>query len=127
MATVHDTRAGRAADTAAPADQAMRWLRDAFERGDYARGDRLPAERELCARAGVSRTTMRPVLAQLAAEGVISLAGRNITIQSGASDDIYGFARMDRHAARLVGDDGKLLFDMETLRITARSALIDVL
>ena len=81
---------------------------------------RTDALHEALARAPISDDALMALL-------VISLAGRNITIQSGASDDIYGFARMDRHAARLVGDDGKLLYDMETLRITARSALIDVL
>ncbi|WID99920.1 ParB/RepB/Spo0J family partition protein (plasmid) [Bosea vestrisii] len=58
---------------------------------------------------------------------VLALAGRNISIQSGASDDVHGFARMQRHAVRLVSDDGKLAFDMDTLRIAARSALIDAL
>ncbi|HQS45138.1 MAG: plasmid partitioning protein [Rhizobiales bacterium 24-66-13] len=81
---------------------------------------RTDALHEALARAPISDDALMALL-------VISLAGRNITIQSGASDDIYGFARMDRHAARLVGDDGKLFYDMETLRIAARSALIDVL
>ncbi|RUV66100.1 plasmid partitioning protein, partial [Mesorhizobium sp. M5C.F.Cr.IN.023.01.1.1] len=58
---------------------------------------------------------------------VLALAARNISIQSGASDDVYGYARMDRHAVRLVDEDGKLAHDMETLRSAARSALIDAL
>jgi len=58
---------------------------------------------------------------------VLALAGRNISVQSGASDDVYGFARMERHAVQLVDGDGKLTFDRDTLRVAARSALIDVL
>jgi len=81
---------------------------------------RTDALHEALARAPISDDALMALL-------VISLAGRNITIQSGASHDIYGFARMDRHAACLVGDDGKLFYDMETLRIAARSALIDIL
>ncbi len=81
---------------------------------------RTDALHEALARAPISDDALMALL-------VLGLAGRNISIQSGASDDIYGFARMDRHATRLVGDDGKLFYDMETLRIAARSALIDVL
>ena len=81
---------------------------------------RTDALHEALARAPIEDDTLMALL-------VLGLAGRNITIQSGASDDIYGFARMDRHAVRLVGDDGKLFYDMETLRAAARSALIDVL
>jgi ParB/RepB/Spo0J family partition protein len=81
---------------------------------------RTDALHEALAHAPISDDALMALL-------VLSLAGRNISIQSGASDDICGFARMDRHAARLVGDDGKLSCDMETLRTVARSALIDVL
>lgn len=76
MATAQQTDTARSQDAPSPADRALKWLRDAFEAGDYAPGDRLPAERELCELTGVSRTTIRPVLAQLEAAGVISLAGR---------------------------------------------------
>jgi len=58
---------------------------------------------------------------------VLALAGRNITVASGAGDDVYGFARMERHAVRLVADDGTLAQDMVTLRSAARAALIDAL
>ncbi|OYY61063.1 MAG: plasmid partitioning protein, partial [Rhizobiales bacterium 35-66-30] len=57
----------------------------------------------------------------------LAFAGRNISIASGASGDVYGYARMDRHAARLVGNEGKLDFDRETLQQAARGVLIDVL
>ncbi|WP_318765173.1 ParB/RepB/Spo0J family partition protein [Agrobacterium fabrum] len=58
---------------------------------------------------------------------VLAFAGRNVRIDSGASDSVYGPKRFGRHAARLLSEDGKLAFDMETVRIAARSVLIDVL
>jgi len=58
---------------------------------------------------------------------VLSLAGQNVRVDSGASDAVVGAKRLKRHAARLVGEDGKLAFDMDTLRVAARSMLIDVL
>ncbi|RWI62183.1 MAG: plasmid partitioning protein [Mesorhizobium sp.] len=84
--------------------------------GDY----RTDALHEALARAPMEDDTLMALL-------VLALAARNISIQSGASDDVYGSARMDRHAVRLVDEDGKLAHDMETLRSTARSALIDAL
>ncbi|RWF79763.1 ParB N-terminal domain-containing protein [Mesorhizobium sp.] len=84
--------------------------------GDY----RTDALHEALARAPIEDDTLMTLL-------VLALAARNISIQSGASDDVYGFARMDRHAVRLVDEDGKLAHDMETLRSAARSALIDAL
>ena len=64
------------ARSGAPANKAMKWLLDAFDGGGYAPGDRLPSEREMCELAQVSRTMLRPVLAQLEAAGVVSLVGR---------------------------------------------------
>ncbi|RWJ57542.1 MAG: plasmid partitioning protein [Mesorhizobium sp.] len=84
--------------------------------GDY----RTDALHEALARAPIEDDTLMALL-------VLALAARNISIQSGACDDVYRFARMDRHAARLVDEDGKLAHDMETLRSAARSALIDAL
>jgi len=90
-------------------------------KGNEMIGDlRTDALHEALARAPISDDALTALL-------ILSLAGRNISIQSGASDDTYGFTRMNRHAARLVGADGKLVYDMETLRTAARSALIDVL
>lgn len=58
---------------------------------------------------------------------VLSLAGTNITIASGSSDNPYGHADCRKHAARLIGEDGKLAFDRETLQQVAREVLIDVM
>ncbi|HMO12023.1 MAG TPA: GntR family transcriptional regulator [Actinotalea sp.] len=51
-------------------DVQQRILRD-VERGTYPAGSRLPAERTLAARLGVSRVTLRAALASLADEGVL--------------------------------------------------------
>lgn len=48
-------------------------------------------------------------------------------MDSGAGGALYGGARFGRHAARLFTEDGRLCFDMDTVRVAARSALIDVL
>ncbi|NSY46797.1 ParB N-terminal domain-containing protein [Agrobacterium tumefaciens] len=58
---------------------------------------------------------------------VLAFAGLNVRVDSGASDTVIGPKRFKRHAARLIGEDGKLAFDGETLRVAARSMLIDVL
>jgi len=58
---------------------------------------------------------------------VLAFAGQNVRVDSGANDTVFGPKRFRRHAARLFSDDGKLVFDMETVRVAARSMLIDVL
>ncbi|HEX5543485.1 MAG TPA: GntR family transcriptional regulator [Micromonospora sp.] len=47
-------------------------LAEALRRGVYEAGRRLPAERELAARLGVSRATLRQALTQLAEEGFLT-------------------------------------------------------
>ncbi|MDP3411085.1 ParB N-terminal domain-containing protein [Bosea sp. (in: a-proteobacteria)] len=94
---------------------------DVTRKGVEMIGDlRNDALHEALARAPIEDDTLMALL-------VLALAGRNISVQSGASDDVYGFARMERHAVQLVDGDGKLSFDRDTLRVAARSALIDVL
>ncbi|MDR5010842.1 ParB N-terminal domain-containing protein [Agrobacterium fabacearum] len=58
---------------------------------------------------------------------VLAFAGLNVRVDSGASDTVFGPKRFKRHAARLIGEDGRLALDGETLRVAARSMLIDVL
>ena len=55
---------------------------------------------------------------------MLAFAGQNVSIASGNAD---GYARIGRHAARLIGEDGKLAFDRDTLQQVARATLIDVL
>lgn len=58
---------------------------------------------------------------------VLAFAGQNVRVDSGANDTVFGPKRFRRHAARLFSEDGKLAFDTETVRVAARSMLIDVL
>ncbi|GAA4529708.1 MULTISPECIES: GntR family transcriptional regulator [Nonomuraea] len=51
--------------------QIERWLLDSIDRGELAPGDRLPGERELAGRLGVSRMTLRQALARLESDGVL--------------------------------------------------------
>ncbi|MFC5423169.1 ParB N-terminal domain-containing protein [Bosea eneae] len=94
---------------------------DVTRKGVEMIGDlRTDALHEALARAPIEDDTLMALL-------VLALAGRNISVQSGASDEVYGFAGMERHAVQLVDGDGKLTSDRDTLRVAARSALIDVL
>ncbi|WP_206184484.1 GntR family transcriptional regulator [Thermoactinospora rubra] len=57
--------------------QIERWLLDSIAAGEMAPGDRLPGERELAARLGVSRMTLRQALDSLERRGVlVRLPGR---------------------------------------------------
>ncbi|AVH45652.1 ParB N-terminal domain-containing protein [Agrobacterium tumefaciens] len=58
---------------------------------------------------------------------VLAFAGLNVRVDSGVNDHVFGRNRFSRHAARLFTADGRFSFDMDTVRIAARSALIDVL
>ena len=53
------------------ADQVNALLRERIRNGTYLPGSRLPSESELCGDFGVSRATIRTVLAKLSAEGLI--------------------------------------------------------
>jgi GntR family transcriptional repressor for pyruvate dehydrogenase complex len=48
-------------------------LRDAILRGDHRPGDRLPPERELAARLGVGRSSVREAVARLAQLGLVEI------------------------------------------------------
>jgi ParB family transcriptional regulator, chromosome partitioning protein len=58
---------------------------------------------------------------------VLTFAGQNVRIDSGADGTFYGGKRFSRHAVGLLDEHGKLAFDQDTLRVAARSVLIDVL
>lgn len=109
-------------DSGIEADEivATRLRPDVTRKGVEMIGDlRTDALHEALARAPIEDDTLMALL-------VLALASTNVSVQSGASDDVYGFARMRRHATRLVGEDGGLDPEPDTLRVAARSALIDV-
>ncbi|MER9469385.1 ParB N-terminal domain-containing protein [Mesorhizobium sp. M0482] len=82
---------------------------------------RTDALHEALSRAPIEDDTLMALL-------VLAFAGQNVTVASGARDiSYYGAAGLGEHAARLFDQEGKLAFDMDTLRIAVRSLLIDVL
>lgn len=108
---VHD---GRIIDTPKPRP-------DVTQKGHDMIGDfRTDALHEALGRAPIEDDMLMALL-------VLSLAGQNVRVDSGANDTVFGPKRFKRHAARLFSEDGKLSFDMETVRVAARSMLIDVL
>ena len=62
--------------------QARRALRDLIERGVYAPGERLPAERELALLLGVARHAVRQVVAEMVEQGVIVTNGARMRFVS---------------------------------------------
>ncbi len=114
---------GKKADEATGADNALaaKSRPDVTRKGVEMIGDlRTDALHEALARAPIEDATLMALL-------VLALAGRNVSIQSGAGGEVYGSERMKRHAVQLVDATGRLEFEMDTLRVTAREALIDVL
>ena len=94
---------------------------DVTQKGQDMIGDfRTDALHEALGRAPIEDDTLMALL-------VLAFAGLNVRIDSGANDNVFGSKRFKRHAARLIDEDGKLAFDSETLRVAARSMLIDVL
>lgn len=87
--------------------------------GDF----RTDALHEALGRAPIEDDTLMALL-------VLAFAGQNVRVDSangGGDDYYYGNRRIARHAAALFDAEGKLSFDMETLRVTVRSMLIEVL
>ncbi|WP_223568934.1 ParB/RepB/Spo0J family partition protein [Agrobacterium tumefaciens] len=94
---------------------------DVTQKGQDMIGDfRTDALHEALGRAPIEDDMLMALL-------VLAFAGLNVRVDSGASDRVFGPKRFRRHTARLLSEDGKLAFDMETVRVTARSMLIDVL
>jgi ParB family chromosome partitioning protein len=95
--------------------------RDVTQRGHDMIGDyRTDALHEALGRAPIEDDTLMALL-------VLGYAGTNVRVDSGAGGAMFGGTRFNRHAAMLFNDEGKFLFDVDTLRIAARKTLIDVL
>ncbi|WP_434730635.1 ParB/RepB/Spo0J family partition protein [Rhizobium binae] len=84
--------------------------------GDF----RTDALHEALGRAPIEDDTLMGLL-------VLAFAGLNVRVDSGASDHVFGPRRFKRHAARLIDQDGRLSFDLPTVRVAARAMLVEVL
>ena len=94
---------------------------DVTRKGIEMIGDlRTDALHEALAHAPIEDDTLTALL-------VLAFAGQNVSVASGADGHAYGFGRMARHAVRLIGTDGRLDYDRETLQQVARAVLVDVL
>ncbi|KRB58444.1 plasmid partitioning protein [Rhizobium sp. Root708] len=94
---------------------------DVTQKGQDMIGDfRTDALHDALSRAPIEDDMLMAIL-------VLAFAGQNVRVDSGAEGGLYGGVRFGRHAARLVTEDGRLSFDMDTVRVAARAALIDVL
>lgn len=99
------------------AELVVQHVRDLIERGELGPGDRLPAERELALRVGVSRPSVRAGLRALAAMGVVqSRHGAGTFIRGGPPTlgseplsflaALHGFTRDEMFEARRVLEVG---------------------
>ena len=98
-------------------EQVVAFVRRMIERGRLRPGDRLPAERDLATRIGVSRPTVRAGLHSLAALGVVhSKHGSGTYIPDGPPAlrteplsflaALHGFTREEMHEARRILEVG---------------------
>lgn len=89
------------------------YIRDLIEAGSLSPGDRLPAERDLAAQLGVSRTVLREALHTLAAFGLVDLQhGRGVFITAGSTR-----ATAERLTLALpVNDSAQRLHDLFEIR-----------
>jgi GntR family transcriptional regulator, transcriptional repressor for pyruvate dehydrogenase complex len=107
--------------SAGPADsstgQVVSYVRELIDRGGLRPGDRLPAERDLAARIGVSRPTVRSGLRALSAMGVVrSRHGSGTFIPEGPPSlgtealsflaALHGFTREEMYEARRILEVG---------------------
>jgi len=83
--------------------------------GDF----RTDALHEALGRAPIEDDTLMAML-------ILAFAGQNVSITTGGGSTYYGHNRIARHAATLFDAEGRLDFQMETLRVAARLTLMDV-
>ena len=83
--------------------------------GDY----RTDALREALGRAPIEDDALLALL-------ILAFAGQNVSVTTGSGGVYYGHSRLAKNAVVLFDADGKLAFDMDTLRVAARTMLVDV-
>jgi len=83
--------------------------------GDY----RTDALHEALGRAPIEDDTLMALL-------ILAFTGQNVTVTN-RNGAYYGNSKLAKHAVPLFDAEGRLAFDMDTLRVAARSMLIDVL
>ena len=94
---------------------------DVTRKGIEMIGDlRTDALHDALSRAPIEDDTLMALL-------VLAFAGQNVRVDSGAGGDYRFGNRFGRHAAMLFDAEGKLSFDMDTVRVAMRNVLIDVL
>ncbi|MCZ7466685.1 MULTISPECIES: ParB/RepB/Spo0J family partition protein [Rhizobium/Agrobacterium group] len=118
-------RSGPAGDASTEADDDTdvvgKTRPEVTQKGQDMIGDfRTDALHEALARAPIEDDMLMALL-------VMAFAGTNVRVDSGANDTVFGPKRFQRHVARLYSADGRLSFDMDNVRVAARSVLIDVL
>jgi len=93
---------------------------DVTRKGVEMIGDlRTDALREALGRAPIEDDTLMALL-------VLAFAGQNVSVTTGSGGTYYGHSRLAKNAAVLFDADGKLAFDTDTLRVAARTMLVDV-
>jgi ParB family chromosome partitioning protein len=112
--------AGGADDVAEDVGEISRPRPDVTRKGVEMIGDyRTDALREALGRAPIEDDTLMALL-------ILAIAGQNVSVTTGSGGVYYGHSRLARNAAVLFDADGKLAFDMDTLRVAARTMLVDV-
>ncbi|HKO06549.1 MAG TPA: FadR/GntR family transcriptional regulator [Alphaproteobacteria bacterium] len=104
--------------------QAADQIRELIQRGEYAPGDRLPPERELAKRLGISRPTVREAMIVLEIAGVIAIrAGAGIYVSSApARETPAQFPAADAGPSPFDLLDARRLLECELVERAARVA-----
>jgi GntR family transcriptional repressor for pyruvate dehydrogenase complex len=113
-------------------DKAADEVKRLIDEGHFRLGDRLPSERELGARLGISRTVLREALSMLEALGFVesrSTRGRFVTKGcSEATSRALVAAWLHQHAAEIAEiDEVRLLIESHALRAASPDDLVHVL
>ena len=91
--------------------------------GLFQQGEKLPTERELASKFGVSRSAVRKVLARLEAKGlIVRQIGRGtfVTMPEGCENTLSGFSEPDSSPAQLV--EARLVLEPALLMVAVRNA-----